>query len=973
METLVRPTRPILSTERLEEFAARLRPRLRGSLCMDPMTRALYATDASIYRMEPVGVLLPAHADDVQAALELAQEFGIPVLPRGGGSSLAGQAVNEALVIDFTPRLHRILEINAEERWVRVEPGCPLEQLNKALQPYGLMVGPDPASGGRATLGGMLANNSTGAHSILYGNMIRHVHAVEALLADGTPVHFEPLSADAWAERTRRDGPEGRLYRELDALLREKGDVIARDTPRHWRRNSGYRLEYLLDPAERNLAQLLCGSEGTLAVVTELTVKLVPRPKRTALGVVHFHTRDEALRAVTTILETEPSAVELFDGVAIEATRHAPGYAPLLATFIQGDPGAVLITEYFGESEAELVHRLDVLEATLRRAGQGYAVVRALQPEHIRNVWNVRSEGVGLVMGVKGDHKPIPIIEDAAVPVEHLADYVADLERLLQETNTRAVFYAHASAGCLHIRPFINTKDAREVEKMRDIAVGSMELVKKYGGVLASEHGDGIARGALNEAFLGPELCDVYRRLKQIFDPDGLLNPGRVIDTPPLTENLRMGPTYHTIELIEELDWSEEGGFARAVEQCNGNGACRKLESGVMCPSYMVTRDERHTTRGRANALRSVMSGALPVEELTGEALYEVMDLCVQCKGCKTECPSNVDMARIKAEWLAKYWEANGVPLRVRLFAHQPRLARWIGGGWKARLANFGLRNPLVRQLMDWTLGISARRQLPTFAVEPFTHWFRRQQRTSDGPTVVLFADTFNNYHHPEVARAATEFFWRLGLQVVVPDERACCGRPLISKGLLSEAQRQVLDAVERLHPYVEQGWPIVGLEPSCILTFRDELLALLPGDPRARALARSVFTFEEYVARLADEGRLDGVRWTETPRRVLLHGHCHQKALVGTQAAARVLSLPGYTVEVLDTSCCGMAGAFGYEKEHVDISLKMAERRLAPAVRAADDGTLIAAPGTSCRAQIQDTTGRRALHPAEILLEALA
>jgi len=387
----------------------------------------------------------------------------------------------------------------------------------------------------------------------------------------------------------------------------------------------------------------------------------------------------------------------------------------------------------------------------------------------------------------------------------------------------------------------------------------------------------------------------------------------------------------------------------------------------------MVTRDERHTTRGRANALRSVMSGALPVEELTGEALYEVMDLCVQCKGCKTECPSNVDMARIKAEWLAKYWEANGVPLRVRLFAHQPRLARWIGGGWKARLANFGLRNPLVRQLMDWTLGISARRQLPTFAVEPFTHWFRRQQRTSDGPTVVLFADTFNNYHHPEVARAATEFFWRLGLQVVVPDERACCGRPLISKGLLSEAQRQVLDAVERLHPYVEQGWPIVGLEPSCILTFRDELLALLPGDPRARALARSVFTFEEYVARLADEGRLDGVRWTDTPRRVLLHGHCHQKALVGTQAAARVLALPGYTVEVLDTSCCGMAGAFGYEKEHVDISLKMAERRLAPAVRAADDGTLIAAPGTSCRAQIQDTTGRRALHPAEILLEALA
>ncbi|MDQ7040219.1 MAG: FAD-linked oxidase C-terminal domain-containing protein [Rhodothermus sp.] len=973
MEAPLRPTRSFLSTERLEEFAVRLRPHLRGTLHMDPMTRALYATDASIYRMEPVGVLLPAHADDVQAALEMAQAFGIPVLPRGGGSSLAGQAVNEALVIDFTKHLHRILEINPEERQVRVEPGCLLEPLNKALQPYGLMVGPDPASGGRATLGGMLANNATGAHSILYGSMIQHVCAVQALLADGTPVRFEALTADAWAERMRRHDPEGRLYRELDTLLRQKGDIIARDTPRHWRRNSGYRLEYLLDASRRNLAQLLCGSEGTLAVVTELTVNLVPRPKQTALGVVHFHTRADALRAVTTILETSPSAVELFDGVAIEATRRAPGYAPRLATFIQGKPGAVLITEYFGETEAELVHKLDTLAAALQRTGQGYAMVRVLQPEHIQNVWSVRSEGVGLVMGVRGDHKPIPVIEDAAVPVEHLADYVADLERLFQETNTQAVFYAHASAGCLHIRPFINTKDAREVKKMREIAVGSMELVKKYGGVLSSEHGDGIVRGWLNEAFLGPALCEVYRQLKQIFDPNGLLNPGKIIDTPPMTENLRMGPTYHTIELIEELDWSEAGGFARAVEQCNGNGACRKLESGVMCPSYMVTRDERHTTRGRANALRAVMSGALPIEELTGQALYEVMDLCVQCKACKTECPSNVDMAKMKTEWLAKYWEANGVPLRTRLFAHQPRLARWIGGGWKARLVNSGLHHPLVRWIMDRMLGISARRKLPAFASEPFTRWFQKQQQTGEGPPVVLFADTFNNYHHPEVARAATEFFWHLGLQVVVPDERACCGRPLISKGLISEAQQQLLDALERLYPYVEQGWPIVGLEPSCILTFRDELLSLLPGDPRARALARSVLTFEEYVVRLADEGRLNHVRWRQEPKRILLHGHCHQKALVGTDVAARVLSLPpGYTVEVLDTSCCGMAGAFGYEKEHVDISLKMAERRLAPAVRAADYGTLIAAPGTSCRAQIEDTTGRRALHPAEILRQAL-
>jgi FAD/FMN-containing dehydrogenase/Fe-S oxidoreductase len=976
METLtvVTPARPVLSAERLEAFCHALRPRLRGTLYTDAMTRALYATDASIYRIEPVGVLIPAHVDDVQATLELAARFNIPVLPRGGGSSLAGQAVGEALVIDFTTHLHRILEINPEERWARLEPGCTMEQLNLALRPLGLMVGPDPASGARATLGGMLANNSTGAHSILYGNMVEHVRAVEASLADGTSVRFEALDETAWAERMRRKDPEGRLYRELDALLRTKGDIIARDTPKHWRRNSGYRLEYLLNPHSRNVAQLLCGSEGTLAVVTELTINLVPRPKRTALGVVHFYTREEALRSVTTILETQPSAVELFDGVAIEATRHAPGYAPRLATFIQGNPGAVLITEYFGESETELIAKLDALEATLRRAGYGYAIVRALQPEHIQNVWAVRSEGVGLVMGVKGDHKPLPMIEDAAVPVAHLADYVADLERLFQETHTQAVLYAHASAGCLHIRPFLNTKDAREVEKMRELAIGSMELVKKYGGVLSSEHGDGIVRGWLNEAFLGPELCAVYRQLKKIFDPNGLLNPGKIIDTPPMTENLRMGPTYRTIELVEELDWSDEGGFARAVEQCNGNGACRKLESGTMCPSFMVTRDERHSTRGRANALRSVMSGALPVEELTGESLYEVMDLCIQCKACKTECPSNVDMAKMKTEWLAKYWEANGVPLRVRLFAHQPQLARWIRGGWKARLANWGLRNGFLRRLMDWTLGISARRALPTFALESFTTWFGRQHWPATGPAVVLFADTFNNYHHPEIARAAALFFTRLGFRVIVPDEKACCGRPLISKGFISEAQRQALDALERLYPYAEQELPIVGLEPSCILTFRDELLSLLPGDPRARKLARNVFTFEEYVARLADEGRLREVRWTEAERRILVHGHCHQKSLVGMGPTARILALPpNYRVEVLDTSCCGMAGAFGYEKEHVDISLKMAERRLAPAVRAASEDTLIAAAGTSCRAQIFDTTGRRALHPAEILLQALA
>ncbi len=967
-----------VSAELLADFEAALRPRLSGDLRMDAVSRALYATDASLYQISPVGVLIPKHPDDVQAAMEAAARYGVPVLPRGGGSSLAGQAVGAALVIDFTKHLDAIHEIDAEAGRVRVEPGLTLDRLNAALHPHGWMVGPDPSSGNRATLGGMVATNATGTHSILYGNVVDHIHRLRVLLAGGVEASFGPLDAAGWQARIREDGAVGRLYRGLDELLREQAGVIEQFTPRHWRRNSGYRLERLLTAgdgaATRNVAQLLCGSEGTLAVTTEIELNLVRRPERTVVGVVHYRTRAEALRSVTTILGTEPSAVELFDGVAIAQTRRAPGFAGMLASFIEGEPGAVLLTEYFGRTDAELTARLDDLERTLRQAGEGYAVVRATTPEAIANVWNVRKEGLGLIMGVKGDYKPVAVIEDASVPVEHLADYIEDLDRLLQETQTPVVYYAHASAGCLHVRPFINTKDAREVEKMREISLGSMELVAKYGGSVSSEHGDGIVRGWLLERFLGPELTGVYREVKRLFDPQGLLNPGKVLDTPPMTENLRMGPTYRTIPVLTALDWSEDGGFAASVELCNGNGACRKLQSGAMCPSFMATREEAHSTRGRANALRAALSGELPPEAWTGPELYEVLDLCVQCKACKTECPSNVDMAKMKTEWLHQYWQVHEMPLRTKLFAHLPQLSRRMTGTL-ARLANTVNRLAPVRWMLDRTLGISRRRSLPAFAAEPFHVWFRKQTWRADGPQVVLYADTFSNYHHPEVARAAARFLDRIGLQVVVPDpEPVCCGRPLLSKGLVTEAQQQALRTVEALHPYAAEGLPIIGLEPSCILTFRDEFLNLLPGDAYARDLAEVAVTFEEYVARLAAEGRLDGVAWTEAARTVLLHGHCHQKALVGTGPAVRCLSLPpNYRVEVLDTSCCGMAGAFGYEAEHVDVSLAMAERRLAPAVRAAGADTLVAAAGTSCRAQIEDAAGRTALHPAQILLDALA
>lgn len=954
----------------LHDFIEHLRPLVEGDLRADRMSRALYATDGSMYQDLPVAVLRPRSEADVVAAVEACRAFDVPVLPRGGGSSLAGQTVNRALVIDFSPYLNEILEINVEERWARVQPGLVLDLLNAQLRPHGLTVAPDPASSSRATLGGMVGNNATGTHSIVYGNTIHHVRRLRAVLADGSVAEFHPLDAQHWKAAQSRDGMEGEIYRGLDSLLTEFGEVIERDTSKHWRRNSGYRLEHLLEE-EKNVARALCGSEGTLAVTTEIEIGLVPLPTKTALGIVHYSSLDAALRSAVTILKTNPSAVELFDGYAIRAAKASPGFGSRM-TFVSGDPEAILITEYFGETDEELAARLNELEQALDAAGEGMGVVRALTPEQISNVWTVRKEGLGIIMSAKGDLKPIAFIEDASVPVEHLADYIARLLDFLRETNTPVALYAHASAGTLHVRPFINTKDAADVEKMRQIALRSMELVRDYGGTVSSEHGDGIARSWLNRGLLGDNLYAANVALKKLFDPENLFNPGNIVESPPMTEKLRLGPDYATIPVMTEFDWTAEGGFAEAVEMCNGNGACRKLQSGVMCPSYMVTLDEEHTTRGRANALRMAMSGEAGPDAFTSDRLYEVMDLCVACKGCKTECPSNVDMAKMKTEWLGHYYEKHGISARTRFFASAPRLARMTKGR-RARLVNWSNRQGWIRKRLEKTLGIAASRPLPPFAEEPFTDWFKKQTWRTDGPEVVLFADTFTNYNHPEIGQAAARFLDRIGYRVIVTEPKACCGRPYLSKGLVKEAKKMAATAVDHLIEYAARDLPIVGLEPSCILTFRDEFLSMLPNDDRVKKLAAQSLLFEDFVAQIAAAGHFENVRWKPRGTKVLLHGHCHQKALAGTKGALAALALPGYEVELIDSSCCGMAGSFGYEVEHVQVSKKMAERRLAPAVRAAAADTLIAAPGTSCRAQIEDTTQRVPLHPAQILLDALA
>ena len=960
--------------------------RVHGEVRSDITSRTLYSTDASIYQKMPYGVCIPESVEDVHAAVETATEYGVPLLPRTAGSSLAGQAVNEALVVDFSRHLDQILEVNREEQWVRVQPGIVLDELNLYLRSYGLQFGPDPASSDRACMGGIVSNNSTGSHSILYGMTADHVLEMKVILSDGSTTHFGPLSPAALEQRLERSGLEGKIYRGIHGLASDPDNqqIIREGTPRHWRRCGGYNLDRFIpegvsfnwEPDPRfNLARLVSGAEGTLAVISEIKLNLVPVPTRTALAIVHFDSLYEALSAVPAILEVDPTAVELLDNLGLTLCREVPEYARLLSTFIRGEPNCVLLTEFYGETEAELESKIERLQRHLRQQQIPItAVTPALDPGLQANVWKVRKVGLGLLMSIKGDHKPIPFIEDAAVPPEHLAEYVTRVETFCNELGTDVAYYAHASAGCVHIRPLINAKDARDVAKLPQITQFSAELLGQYGGSLSSEHGDGRARSWLNEAFFGKELYGLYRQVKQIFDPEHLLNPGSVVEAEPMTENLRYGPEYDVISLREHVDFSEDMGFHRAVEMCNGAGICRKRTTGTMCPSFMVTREEEHSTRGRANMLRAAISGQLPAEAFTSPRMYEVMDLCIGCKACKAECPSSVDMAKIKFEWLAHYYEENGTPLRARLLGDIARLSR-LSSGWRAPLANWALNNGAVRTLMEKAVGISRERSLPSFAREPFTAWYEKHVAPKNTPyalrPVVLFNDTFNTYNDPHVAIAATEVLQEAGYDVTLPGH-ACCGRPMISKGLVEQARAAARDVVDRLAPYAEQGVPIVGLEPSCLLSLRDEYRSLLPDDPRVEMVAEQAYTFEEFIAEQAENGALD-LSFADGARHILLHGHCHQKSLVGTEPSKASLSLPpNYTVEEVDSGCCGMAGSFGYEAEHYDISLEMGERRLFPAVRAAGQEAIVAAAGTSCRHQVEHATGRRPLHPAEVLRDAL-
>ena len=963
-------TTTIADTRALE---ADLRRHVKGEVRFDAYSRVMYSTDASIYQMEPLGVVIPRDAEDVATVVATCAQVGVAVLPRGGGTSLAGQTVNRAVVLDFSKYMHQVLEVNPEERWVRTQPGIPLDELNHHLRPHGLHYTPDPATSNRATVGGGVGNNSCGSHSVVYGKTSDHVKELSVVLADGAAAHFRPLDGSDLEAKIAQSDLEGRIYREVARIAGEQREEIDRRYPRIMRRVSGYNLDLMVGDGPVDLTRLVVGSEGTLCTVTEAKLSLEPIPKLRALAVLHFHGLIEAMEATVAILDHGPSAVELMGRLMIEQARASVGFARRM-TFVEGDPEALLLTEFFGDSQEELRAKIDRLERDLSKRGLGYAFVRAMAPEEQANVWAVRIAGLGLLMGIKGDAKPLPFVEDTAVSPEVLPEYIRRFDEIVRSHDTTAAYYGHASVGCLHVRPLVNIKLQEGLDTLVAISTDISDLVLEFGGSISGEHGDGIVRSVWVEKMFGSRLYNAFREVKRSFDPEGIMNPGKIVDSPPLTENLRIGPDYKaprdkSLEVETLLDFTADGGFARSVELCNGVGACRKTLDGTMCPSYMVTREEEHSTRGRANALRAAISGMLPASELTGKRLYDVLDLCLECKGCKAECPSNVDMAKLKYEFLNGYYRKHRTPLRARLFADIARINRWSAR--LGPLANLGMANPLTRWLLHRFLGIHRKRRLPSLARQSFPDWFRKRPSKPPGPKgqVVLFHDTFMDYNEPQVGRAAVELLEAAGFQVVLVDQ-VCCGRPMISKGMLERARDHARTNVDSLYPYAEAGIPIVGCEPSCLLTLRDEYPDLLRDD-KATVVADHAMLIDEFLVKLKSEGQLD-LRFRETPERVLLHGHCHQKALVGIEPSLAALRLvPGLQVEEINSGCCGMAGAFGYEREHYDLSMAIGEQRLFPAVRAAPEAR-IAITGFSCRHQLHDGTGRSAQHVAELLREAL-
>jgi FAD/FMN-containing dehydrogenase/Fe-S oxidoreductase len=964
---------------------------LEGTLYDDNTMRTLYATDASAYRELPLAVAIPAHEGDIKRLIRFARENRTSLIPRTAGTSLAGQVVGNGIVVDVSKNFTRILEINTEEKWVRVQPGVVRDELNMYLKPYGFYFGPETSTANRAMIGGMVGNNSCGSNSVVYGSTREHLLEVKALLSDGSEAVFHQLSTDEFHARCERedDSLETRLYRQIRTLLGNHAhqEEIRSQFPKKsiTRRNTGYAIDLLLETApftagaeDFNFCKLIAGSEGTLAFVTEIKLNIAPLPpKESGLLCVHFNNVDESLRANIIAMQYKPSASELIDHYILECTKDNIEQRKN-RFFVQGDPGAILVIEFLRNTREEITEVATRLQQELQAAGLGYHFP-LLFGEDTKKIWTLRKAGLGLLSNLPGDEKAVPVIEDTAVAIEDLPEYIRRFNDILKQYNLYAVHYAHAGSGEIHLRPIINLKTAEGNRLFRKIAEEIATLVKEFKGSLSGEHGDGRLRGEFIRRMIGDRNYELLRQVKYTWDPDNIFNPHKIVDTPSMNSMLRYEPGQQVPPITTIFHFPHQTVLQHA-EQCNGSGDCRKthLSGGTMCPSYMATRNEKDTTRARANILREFLTHSNKQNRFDHQEIYDVLDLCLACKGCKSECPSNVDMAKLKMEFLQHYHDANGVPFRARLIGNYSNLngLAAIAPG----MYNWLVKNKAASGLIKKVSGFAANRSLPGLHSTTFKSWFRRQwpkEKTAlppQAPVVYIFCDEFTNYNDTTIGIKAVQMLHRLGYEVRMADHPQSA-RALMSKGLLRKARTIAEEQVRIFKDVINADTPLLGIEPSAILSFRDEYPELVtePYREAAQQLAKNVFLVDEFLSQAAERGQLRPEQFTQEKRHIKLHGHCQQKALSTPLHSKKILSLPAnYSVELIPSGCCGMAGSFGYEKEHFDLSMQIGELVLFPAVRNATEDTLIAAPGTSCRHQVKDGTGKVALHPVEILHAAL-
>ena len=958
---------------------------LEGEFYDDSVIRTLYATDASAYREMPQAVAVPGSVSDLKKLIAYAHAGKTSLIPRTAGTSLAGQVVGKGIVVDVSKYFTKILELNTNERWVRVQPGVIRDDLNLFLRPYGLLFGPETSTANRAMIGGMVGNNSCGSNSIVYRSTREHLLEATALLSDGTEVVFKTLDPESFHAKCEGQGLEGQLYRSIRKMLSNEGNQqsIRKEFPKQSveRRNTGYALDLLLETApftseadrpDFNFCTLLAGSEGTLAFITEIKLNLSPLPpKETGLLCVHFNSIDESLRANLLALPYGPTASELIDHYILECTKDNIEQRKN-RFFVQGDPGAILVIEFKKETREEIRELAAKVEADMRAAGLGYHFP-LLFGEDTKKIWTLRKAGLGLLSNLPGDDKAVPVIEDTAVDVHDLPAYIRDFNDILKKYGLHSVHYAHAGSGEIHLRPILNLKTKEGNELFHTIAAEIAALVKKYQGSLSGEHGDGRLRGEFIPLMVGEKNFALFREIKKTWDPENIFNPGKIVDTPPMNSMLRYEPGQQTPPFPTLFRFHNQD-ILQHAEQCNGSGDCRKthLSGGTMCPSFMATRNEKDTTRARANILREFLTHSDKVNRYDNKEIYEVMDLCLSCKGCKSECPSNVDVAKLKAEFLQHYYDANGVPLRSRLIANFTRSAQL--GSLMPRLYNAMMRSSLVKKFA----GFAPERSMPLLYKTTLRSWYKKHRAEKPHPPaprrVYLFCDEFTNYNDVEIGIKAILLLERLGYEVILP-EHLESGRTWLSKGLVREAKKIANQNIRLLQPLITADTPLIGIEPSAILAFKDEYPDLADDDllDAAQRLAHDVFLIDDFLAREIDRKHIHPGQFTTERRSVMLHGHCQQKALSSVAGSVKVLSLPAnYSVTTVPSGCCGMAGSFGYEKEHYPISQQIGELVLLPAVRSQGQDVIISAPGTSCRHQIKDGTGRKALHPVEVLYDAL-